>query len=379
MKNNNQNKWCSHLSKNQNDSTPIVSLKQGCTHLLILLTAFFTACTPKGSGDTPDEIDPEHHTVYILNEGNYMASNGSLSSYKPYNQTVIADFFAPANGGAPLGDSPTEFTTFKGKGYITLSGSGKIYIIELSSGKLLGKIIDLNSPRHIQFISETKAYVSNLWSPVIDIINPTTYLKTGSIDLGEGNCAEDFVMTDPNTIFTNCWSYGTKILKIDPRTDKVTGSLEVGIQPVALYSDRNGMLWTMTDGGWEGNSLGYADPELIRIDPTTFEVNHRMTIKRSETAMYNFKMNGAKDCLYYINDDVYALPVNATSLPTTPLIKAEGRNFYSIGVDPVLADIYVSDAIDFQQQGVVYRYTNQGKMVHSFKAGIIPGAFGFSF
>jgi hypothetical protein len=44
-------------------------------------------------------------------------------------------------------------------------------------------------------------------------------------------------------------------------------------------------------------------------------------------------------------------------------------------VSPKNGDVYVADAIDYQQQGMIYRYTEAGELVDEFYVGIIPGAF----
>ena len=36
---------------------------------------------------------------------------------------------------------------------------------------------------------------------------------------------------------------------------------------------------------------------------------------------------------------------------------------------------YVADAIDYQQKGIVYRYSPEGELLDEFRVGIIPGAF----
>jgi len=42
---------------------------------------------------------------------------------------------------------------------------------------------------------------------------------------------------------------------------------------------------------------------------------------------------------------------------------------------PRRGDVYVADAIDYQQQGIVYRYSSEVKLIDEFYVGIIPGAF----
>ncbi|MBR7097583.1 MAG: YncE family protein, partial [Alistipes sp.] len=37
--------------------------------------------------------------------------------------------------------------------------------------------------------------------------------------------------------------------------------------------------------------------------------------------------------------------------------------------------VYIADAIDYQQQGKVYRYSATGELLDEFYVGIIPGAF----
>ena len=71
---------------------------------------------------------------------------------------------------------------------------------------------------------------------------------------------------------------------------------------------------------------------------------------------------------------VYEFGILDTSLSTSPII---ARSFYGLGYDPVLNEIYGSDAVDFVQQGWVYRYASTGSVIDSFQVGIIPGSFAF--
>ena len=85
--------------------------------------------------------------------------------------------------------------------------------------------------------------------------------------------------------------------------------------------------------------------------------------------------NGTRDTLYWINKDVWRMPVAAEQLPARPFLEYRETKYYGLTVDPDNGDVYVADAIDYQQQGIVYRYTADGDAVDEFYAGVTPGAF----
>ena len=69
--------------------------------------------------------------------------------------------------------------------------------------------------------------------------------------------------------------------------------------------------------------------------------------------------------------------INSTSLPLTPIINNSSNTFYGLGIEPYSNDIYVADAIDYVQSGIIFRYSKTGSLIHQFNVGIIPGNFLF--
>lgn len=368
---------CVKNNLSSHDSTPLIGRRTRRSPLILLILVFAMVLAGCTKSNNSGEFPPiKTSGVYILNEGNYMAGNASLTWYSPKDGTVVDNAFSKANEGAPLGDIPTSMSLYKGEAYITLSNSGKIYVVDPISCKVKRKIIGLSSPRYICFISPSKAYVSNLWSPVIDIINPTTGQITGTVELGEGNMAEQFVVIG-NNLYTNLWSNNTKLARIDIASNTLTSTIEVGIQPTCLYLDTNGKLWTLTDGGYEDNPVGYEDPQLIRIDPKEMKVEARHTMPR-EGSSIKMVMDFKGENLYLLNKNVYTQAIIQPQInPSLVVESSSSQNFYALGLDFENQDIYVSDALDYTQNGVVQIYDKYGKHKNSIKAGVVPGNFTF--
>jgi hypothetical protein len=86
-------------------------------------------------------------------------------------------------------------------------------------------------------------------------------------------------------------------------------------------------------------------------------------------------VNGDGDELFWINSGVFKMSVEASHLPVRPFISVEGTLFYGLTINPVNGEIYVSDAIDYVQSGVVFRYSPEGELTDTFNVGINPGNF----
>lgn len=318
---------------------------------------------PKGAG------------LFIACEGNFMYGNASLSYYDPATKQVENEVFARANG-KKLGDVAQSMTVRNGIGWIVVNNSGVIFAVDTETFKEVGRITGFTSPRYIHFLNDEKAYVTQLWDPRICIVNPRTFEITGYIEtdmIFKTGSTEQMVQYG-DYVFTNCWSYQNRILVIDTRTDTVCDRITVGIQPTSLAMDKNGKLWTVTDGGYPGSPYGYEAPSLYRIDAATRRIEWQYEFE-PEDSPSEITLNGARDTLYFINDDIWSMPIDAQRFPLRPFIENRGTIFYGLTVDPTTSEVYVADAIDYVQPGVVLRYSPDGELLDEFKVGITPGAF----
>lgn len=330
--------------------------------------------TPGASGDLKGWVSGEG--LFILNEGNMDAGNASLSYYKTFDKKIENEVFKRANG-FKIGDVAQSMVIRKNIGWITVNNSHVIFAIDITTFKEVGRITNLTSPRYIHFLSDEKAYVTQLWDNRIFIVNPKTYQITGHINcpnMTTGRGSTEQMVQLGRYVYTNCWSYQKRILKIDTHTDKVVAEVEVGIQPTSLVLDCNNKLWTITDGGFEGSIYGYEAPMLVRINPETMSVEQKFTFQKGEHPS-ELQINAQRDKIYWINNDIWQMGVNDKRAPLMPIIETKGTIYYGLSVSPTNEDIYVGDAIDYQQQGTIYRYTKEGQLVDRFMVGITPSAF----
>ena len=341
-----------------------------CAMLLIL-----TSCMKWEYGEV-ETFTASGNGLFICNEGNFQYGNATLSYYDPATQQVENEVFYRANA-MKLGDVCQSMIIRDGIGWVVVNNSHVVFAINTETFKEVGRITGLTSPRYIHFLSDDKAYVTQLWDNRIFIVNPKRYEITGYIEMPnmsmEQGSTEQMVAWG-DYLFVNSWSYQNRIFKIDTRTDSVVAELEVGIQPTSLVLDRNNKLWTVTDGGYDNSPYGYEAPKLYCIDAESFEIERCFEFRLGD-APSELQLNGNGDTLYWLNDDVWAMSIDAERLPVRPFLDSRGTLYYGLTVNPYNGDVYVADAIDYTQQGKIYRYSPTQELIDEFYVGIIPGAF----
>ncbi|MCB0515653.1 MAG: YncE family protein [Chitinophagales bacterium] len=331
--------------------------------LCVFLVLFQFSCKKE---DNKGNSEPTTASVLVCNEGIFLAGNSSISIYNPNTQEVNNNVFENANE-RPLGDVCQSAALHEGYWYLVINNSGKIEVIDTATYSSVQTIVGFNSPRNVLFIDETYAYVSDLFAnriTVIDYINGTTYHE-----IPTNGWVENMLLHEGNVWAANAG--GNNLYIINPQTNLITDSIVTAFSPVNLQIDANGKLWVLCSGDWDGDPA----PHLQRfsMETRTLEADFDLGSGFPDDLV----MNKEKNHLYWLNGDVYALNIEATALPDTPLISAVGKNLYGLGIQPSTNDIYVADAVDFQQNGSVYIYDKQGVFQSSFGVGINPGKIYF--
>ena len=308
--------------------------------------------------------------VFVIDEGNFMGGNGSLSFYSYDSSKVYNDLFSEVNG-RPLGDVPNSMEIFGDKAYIVVNNSGKIEIIEKNTLESVSTITGLISPRNIGFVNSSKAYVTSMYSDSLIIINLNDNSISGYIDLRRSS--ESIVIAGDKAFVAN-WVGGNEVIVIDNASNEVIDSIEVGIEPESMVLDRNDMLWVLCNGGWMRENFA----ELDGINTSTYTIEKNLIFPTKQASPSCLRIDGTGEMLYYLESGVRKLSIASSELPSEPIIIPEsGHYFYKLGINPVSNDIFVTDAVDYQQNGFLIYYKEDGTLVSSQLAEIIPGSMCF--
>lgn len=335
--------------------------------MLVSVLSLILSCTKINDKQTDTYLSGSG--VFILNEGNFRWGNGSLSFYSYDSAKIYNDLFLNINE-RPLGDVPNSMAIFGDMAYIVVNNSGKIEVVNKNTLLSQSTINDLVSPRNMAVVTSSKAYVTSMYSDSITIINLNTNAISGYINLRR---TSESIIVNGSKAFISSWVGGNEIMVVNITNDQVTDSIQVGAEPESMVLDKSGNLWVLCNGGW----MRTTPAEINVINTTTNMVVKELAFPNKQASPSCLNIDRIGETLYYLDGGVRQMNITSATLPTSPLIAESGHYFYKLGINPSNSDIFVTDAVDYQQKGFVYHYKNDGTLLSTFNADIIPGLMCF--
>lgn len=304
--------------------------------------------------------------VYVVNEGPFNRDNGSISIYDPSTAVVVEDIYYQQNSSY-LGNIVQSINQINNEYCICVNNSNKIIFCDKKFNKT-HEILGFVSPRYVQKVSNSKAYVTDLYANLITVINLNNYSKTNTIPCyGK---SEKMVQFFNEVFVTN--TDKEYLFVINCVTDHITDSIYVGYNCYGIEIDQNDKIWALS-----GGKSGVSNARLSKINPLNHDIENSFVFPSYESPNY-LCFNKTKDTLYYINKNIFRMSISDGGLPSTYLIPKGMRNFYGLGVNPNDYTIYVSDALDFNQKSNIYVYANNGNQITFFKTYIGSSSFYFN-
>lgn len=309
--------------------------------------------------------------VWIINEGNFQFGNASIDIYLPDSQSIFKNVFKTAND-RNLGDVAQSAVLRDKKLFMVINNSAKISVINAEDYKELYSIsIPQSTPRYLHFVSDTKAFVSDVFANKIWIINPQNGSLIESIPT-EG-WTEHFAAYN-NAIFVAQRgrmndNYVANILVIDANTNKVTDTIALPAEPNSMTQIDN-TIFVLCD------AQNTESAKLISIDASSKTIIQTLTFSNNVQPIA-LRSDANNNELFWLANGVFKMNVHSNVLPSSPFISGDNRNLYAIEINPHNQEIYVADAVDYVQSSSVFRYKSNGDLIQTFKAGIITNSFIF--
>ena len=341
--------------------------------------------------------------VFLLNEGQMGANNASLDFIRKSDGNYITGAFKKMNPGvgAGLGDVANDVAVHGDELWIVVNNSGIVEVVSAKDETEIA-VIPVPTPRSIAF-DDTYAYVTSWagayvtggydesWNYVItDSKNPKGQvyridLKTkkvaGSVEVGyqpEGIAIYNGLLYVANSggissQLPPTYSYDNTVSFIDTQNFKVTGSLEVQVNLKNVYSDGKGKIYVTTLGNyWDVHSGIYKINLSLPSGSNVSKVADYVSV----SALYG-------DTVYCIGTDS-EFDWTATSQVYKAWSVRDGtRSDMSLNVSATAlyglyaldADTFlVTDAGDYFNPGTVACY-DKGAKLWSVTAGVCPGHF----
>jgi len=342
----------------------------------VIFTIFFTSCKkdipPKNPQQQGNISVSTSKRLLICNEGIFNSGTASLSVYDPEGNGIINNAYSSANSNQSMGDVLQSYTKFNGKYFWVVNNSGKIIVTDKNFIRL-ATITGFISPRYIQPVSNNKAYVSNYLSGnnsnqtnYIQILDMNTNTITKTIELD--GWSEEMVESYGNVFVTNMKK--KYLYVVSTFNDAVVDSVFLNATSYCIVKDANEKIWVSCNADASNN----ISARLVEFDPKTPHVIEKsISLNTSQNSISRLCITGDESTLYYLLTDVFKMSISSAIAPATPFALQGSRIFYGLCVDPTDETIYISDAIDYNQNGNILRYKYDGSYISTFKAGIIPG------
>ena len=322
----------------------------------------------------PSKPTAERAGLYVLDQGNSTKPNSALTFYNYTTKQLTADIFTTVNGQG-LGNTANDIKIYGSKMYITVDKSGVVYVLDPKTAKIIKQIPfktgdNSREPRSIAFY-KNNAFIS-LYDGNVAVMDTATYAVSKYIPVG--NNPEQLSVANGKLYVANSGGLNypnvdNTVSVINLTTFTVIKTITVGDDPYAVTVDGYGDVFVNAYG-----VFGATNASLTIIDSNTDAVKTKVDFGGGP-----FAING--DNAYYIDSDgivkVYNVKTAATS---NSGFVTDGTTFtaaYAVAADPLTGEVFVTDAKDYNSNGLIFAFDKTGKKEYSLTVGINPGSVVF--
>jgi YVTN family beta-propeller protein len=347
------------------------------TFFALAISTLFVACEKDKSTTQSSAVGG----AYVVNEGQFLNNNGSISSLS--DGQANNNLFLTANGVAP-GDIVQHIAFMGDNAYIVVNNSQKVEVVNKSTFKSIATLDDVafDYPRYAQ-AANGKMYVSNgSGQGTAIVIDTATNNVLTSIAVGTG--PGKMVAVGDNLFLVNGGGFSTPgdtvnipkgtVSVINTSTDTETKRTELFPNARDIVAVGN-QVFVLCGGAIVYNVdysavLKQTEPYLVELDANGNIVSSTQIGEASDKPE---QLEVAADGTLYLYQDGEVFPYNNGSKGASIVT---GQNAYGMNISPDNT-MYLSLAGDFASSGYVATYTLSGSFKDSVMVGIVPNGVYF--
>lgn len=299
--------------------------------------------------------------IFVACEGNFYQGNGSL--------WTISEGEANGYQDNPIGDVVQSLYVHADKLFVIVNGSSNIQIFDITENELVPyQTVDTNwsGPREM-IVYNNYLYFTNWYSADVKKLNLTTFQL--DVSISTPGLPEDIVLQ--NGIFyvsitmNMDWSDGNLVLAIDPDTDSIIDSFEVGLGPGDLLVHEGEIYISRT----------YYDPDWNAYYGTS-------KIKTNgEVMIVDYGAGGV--CgggIYSYQNDVYRIYDGGIAkldndMQIIPETRVGDYNWWEVYSAEVIGDNVYFGLSDYIEPDDVAVVNSDGSEIARYQVGSLPGDF----
>jgi YVTN family beta-propeller protein len=316
-----------------------------------------------GCGNPDDDLTE----VFIVNQGNFSAGNGSLARFHPEALRV--------DSTAALGGLLQSATLHGGHLYVTVNTSNRVDVFS-ADGLNRVRQIAVAAPRYIAFVSDSKAYVTSQFydfggsvrPDLVTIIDPLSGATLDTVQVG-GNAEGIGIVGSRAYVATGAFSESNLVVVMDTATDAVIDSIDVGCAPRLALPDAEGDIFVVCASG------GFGADEVVVLDGSTGVEEARIPAGTIATLGPGQDAHLAASAheLYVARVDGTILRIDTrTNTVASPLGPFGPDPIGAVAYDAASGRLYVAHApagLEFVAGGYVSVHDRAGAEVARFRSG----------
>jgi len=383
-----------------NNTTTTISRYTPVLAAAMALLTLLAACREDEVIWLPEHVSvaqPEYSDIegfYLLCEGNMGWNKATLDYYDYAAGEYVRNIFSYANPNVPkeMGDVGNDLGIYGSYLYCVINCSNKVDVLDKYTCEKKFQI-DIPNCRYIRFYGgyayvtsyagpvqlnpdyEQRGYVAKIDTTTMQVVDTCLVgFQPDELEIVDGKI---YVANSGGYMFPN---YENTLSVIDLATFTHERRIPIAINLFQVKADQHGVLWVTSRGDY------YTAPSKIYV----YDTRKQQLVDSVDCRVSNMWIDG--DSLYVVSTEwSYVSMSNTFSYAIINVLTHEkvATNFitdgtekeisipYSVAVNPITKDIYVTDAKDYVSPGRLYCFDRNGVKKWDVRTGDIPAHFCF--